>query len=205
MGWFDFLISSNFMYAFRDTSTYILIFKLWLQILSFQDICSINHWKPFKKGKKLADSTFHAKKMAEKCVPPAMVIICFLCATLCEILKSWANESCQLIIRIDKLIWRVPDICSSCNNLHNCIFSDVKWVVVNHNLWCKHLEFMLFFLGVKTLFFCGSLCPEYFAGINKMTYILFRGICQSFVSVHQDFIELIVFSKGIKNVKDFGN
>ena len=99
-----------------------------------------------KKGKKLADSTFHAKKMAEKCVPPAMVIICFLCATLYKILKSSANESCQLIIRIDKLIWRVPDICSSCNNLHNCIFSDVKWVVVNHNLWCKHLEFMLFFL-----------------------------------------------------------
>ena len=74
----------------------------------------------------------------------------------------------------------------------------MKWCVVNHNLWCKHLEFILFFFGVKTLFFCGSLCPEYFAGINKMTYILFRGICQSFVSVHQDFIELIVFSKGIK-------
>ena len=36
MGWFNFLISSNFMYAFRDTSTYVFPSKVasqWIHIL----------------------------------------------------------------------------------------------------------------------------------------------------------------------------
>ena len=48
MGWFNFLISSNFMYAFRDTSTYLCVFLV--KLFDVLQLCSVSGRAPKMAG-----------------------------------------------------------------------------------------------------------------------------------------------------------